>query len=146
MLVNCKNGVRSMEIHRSLGVTEKTAWFMLQRLREACMTARWFYAEARWSGYANSKPTIPSSAERLKNMHKDRKLRMVKQGGMHGGKTVVQGIFYREPRQVRAHVVPDMKRETLQNAVLSNVKYGSRSTPMMQSATTSSAFALCMTL
>src|ERR1700685_2811179 len=35
MLVNCKNGVSSMEIHRSLGVTQKTAWFMLQRLRNA---------------------------------------------------------------------------------------------------------------
>src|SRR5438067_9706393 len=35
MLVNCKNGVSSMEIHRSIGVTQKTAWFMLQRLRLA---------------------------------------------------------------------------------------------------------------
>jgi transposase-like protein len=33
MLVNCKNGVSSHEIARSLGVTQKTAWFMLQRLR-----------------------------------------------------------------------------------------------------------------
>src|SRR5581483_3451530 len=35
MLVNCKNGVSSMELHRSIGVTQKTAWFMLQRLRTA---------------------------------------------------------------------------------------------------------------
>jgi transposase-like protein len=33
MLVNCKNGVSSMEIHRSLGITQKSAWLMLQRLR-----------------------------------------------------------------------------------------------------------------
>src|ERR1700680_4358656 len=33
MLVNCKNGISSMEVHRALGVTQKTAWFMLQRLR-----------------------------------------------------------------------------------------------------------------
>jgi transposase-like protein len=58
-------------------------------------------------------------------MHKDRKARLFAQGGLHGGKTAVQGIFDREARQVRAHVVPDVKRETLQNAVLANVKYGS---------------------
>lgn len=35
LLVNCKNGVSSWELHRALGVTQKTAWFMLQRLRLA---------------------------------------------------------------------------------------------------------------
>ena len=31
MIVNCKNGVCSWEIHRAIGVTQKTAWFMLHR-------------------------------------------------------------------------------------------------------------------
>jgi transposase-like protein len=35
LVVNCKNGVSSYEIHRDLGVTQKTAWFMLHRLRLA---------------------------------------------------------------------------------------------------------------
>lgn len=35
MLVNCKNGVSSWEIHRALGITQKSAWFMLHRLRLA---------------------------------------------------------------------------------------------------------------
>src|SRR5271168_1594499 len=35
MVANCKNGVSSWEIHRSLGVTQKTAWFMLHRIRLA---------------------------------------------------------------------------------------------------------------
>lgn len=35
MLVNCKNGVSSWEIHRAIGVTQKSAWFMLQRCRLA---------------------------------------------------------------------------------------------------------------
>jgi len=35
MLVNCKNGISSHELARSLRVTQKTAWFMLQRLRQA---------------------------------------------------------------------------------------------------------------
>ena len=38
MLVNCKNGISSMEIHRAIGVTQKSAWFMLQRLRTALRT------------------------------------------------------------------------------------------------------------
>jgi len=35
MLANCKNGVSSYEIHRTLGITQKSAWFMLQRIRQA---------------------------------------------------------------------------------------------------------------
>src|ERR1022692_1266841 len=38
MVANCKNGVSSWEIHRSLGVTQKSAWFMLHRLRLALQT------------------------------------------------------------------------------------------------------------
>lgn len=33
LIANAKNGISSMELHRALGVTQKTAWFMLQRLR-----------------------------------------------------------------------------------------------------------------
>src|ERR1700730_8452004 len=35
LLVNCKNGVSSYEIHRALGVTQKSAWFMMHRIRLA---------------------------------------------------------------------------------------------------------------
>src|SRR5580693_2697252 len=35
MVANCKNGVSSYEIHRALGVTQKTAWFLLHRIRLA---------------------------------------------------------------------------------------------------------------
>src|SRR5258708_1170260 len=35
LVVNCKNGISSYEVHRALGVTQKTAWFMLQRIRLA---------------------------------------------------------------------------------------------------------------
>ena len=39
MLVNCKNGVSSYELARDLGVTQKSAWFVLQRLRLALQMA-----------------------------------------------------------------------------------------------------------
>src|SRR6266566_3528744 len=35
LIVNCKNGISSYEVHRALGVTQKTAWFMLHRIRLA---------------------------------------------------------------------------------------------------------------
>ncbi len=35
MICNCKNGISSYELHRALGVTQKSAWFMLHRIREA---------------------------------------------------------------------------------------------------------------
>ncbi len=38
LVVNCKNGISSYEIHRDLGVTQKTAWFMMHRIRLAHQT------------------------------------------------------------------------------------------------------------
>ena len=43
MIVNCKNGISSYELAGALGVTQKTAWFMLHRIREA-MKSRTFKA------------------------------------------------------------------------------------------------------
>ncbi len=70
---------------------------------------------------------------KLKNMHRSRanKLNKVKQGTgaetrvKHENKAAVLGILDRESRQVRAKVVPNVKRETLQKEILQNVKYGS---------------------
>jgi transposase-like protein len=125
MLVNCKNGVSSVEIHKSVGVTQKSAWFMLQRLRLALRSGSFGKRTKIGGGPGTELEADETFVGGLtKNMHKDRKLRMVQQGGVHGGKTIVQGIFDRELRQVRASVVPDVKRETLQNAILNNVKYG----------------------
>jgi len=41
LVVNCKNGVSSYELMRHLGVTQKTAWFMLNRIRLALMDCNW---------------------------------------------------------------------------------------------------------
>ena len=107
-----------------MGRTQKSAWFMLQRLRPALHSREaWLSVEARRTG--DELEADETYVGRLENMHKDRKARLCRQGGFHGGKTAVQGILDREARQVRAQVVPDVKRETLQHAVLSNVKYGS---------------------
>lgn len=60
-------------------------------------------------------------------MHKDRRAKFAAESGHTGGatgKTIVQGIIDRNLREVRAKVVPNVKRETLQNEVLKHVKYG----------------------
>jgi hypothetical protein len=61
-----------------------------------------------------------------KNMHRKRANSYVKGSAPHGGKTIVMGMLDRDLRQVRATVVPNVKRETLQNEILKNVKYGSK--------------------
>jgi transposase-like protein len=63
---------------------------------------------------------------KVKNMHQERKLRYGQAGGGPlGGKTIIAGILDRDARQVRAKVIPNVQRETLQNEILDNVKYGS---------------------
>lgn len=61
-------------------------------------------------------------------MHRARRARFAGETGHAGGpsgKVVVMGLLDRDARQVRAQVVPNVKRETLQTEVLNNVKYGS---------------------
>jgi transposase-like protein len=60
----------------------------------------------------------------LENMHREKKVRYHARGGTTG-KAIVMGMLDRELRQVRAKVVPNIKRETLQNEVLEGVKHGS---------------------
>src|ERR1700688_391418 len=80
LLINCKNGVSSYEIHRDLGVTQKSAWFMLHRLRlvlKAGLTAK----IGGNGGPVEVDETFIGGNQ--KNMHKERKLRYQKHGGSH---------------------------------------------------------------
>jgi transposase-like protein len=128
MLTNCKNGVSSYEIHRDLGVSQKTAWFMLHRLRKALhLDPMGTKLGGTKSGGVEVDETFVGG--KLRNMHRDRRARFAAETGHTGGwtgKAIVQGMFDRDERKVRATVVPDIKRETLQNEVLNNVKYGSQ--------------------
>lgn len=123
MVCNCKNGVSSYEIHRTVGVTQKSAWFMLHRIRLGLHKSEvgtkiggpdsTIEADETWVGGKSI------------NMHKERRLRY-QQNGAHHGKAVIMGMLDREQRTIRAKVVPDVKRETLQTELLKNVKYGSK--------------------
>jgi len=125
MLVACKNGISSYELGKAIGVTQRTAWFMLQRIREALKEGG-FGKGNKIGGGPGSEVEADETfiGGKLKNMHRSRRERINKLGEQFKGKTVVQGMLDRELRKVRASVVPNIKRETLQNEVLSNVKYG----------------------
>lgn len=121
MLINCKNGVSSYEIAKDLGITQKSAWFVLHRLRFA-LRDRSFTKLGGGSGPVEVDETFIGG--NLQNMHKEKRARYAIKGGSKG-KTIVQGMLDRDARKVRAEVVPNVKRETLQNQVLNGVKHGS---------------------
>jgi len=127
MLANCKNGVSSHEIGRALGVTQKTAWFMLHRLR---LAMKGYDLGTKLGGPEGGAVEIDESffGGKVKNMHRDKRERYAAVKGHVGGatgKTAAIGILDRETREIRTKVIPDVKRETLQTEILKNVKYGS---------------------
>src|SRR6202167_4945516 len=102
MLCNNRNGISSWELHRALGVSQKTAWFMLQRLRLALKTEAFvFKMGTKEGGGCEVDETFVGG--KLKNMHRDRRVRFAAEGGHTGGatgKAVVQGILDRDERKV----------------------------------------------
>ncbi len=132
MLVNCKNGVSSHELARSLGITQKSAWFMLQRLRRALQQGNFGKMGGPGSEVEVDETYVGPKA---KFIHKSRKLKMAAErelrrvnehiASRYYAKTPVQGFLDRESRKVRATVVADVKRETLQDRILCEVADGS---------------------
>src|SRR5271157_2776365 len=132
MVCNCKNGISSWELHRTLGITQKSAWFMLHRIREALRDSQVY----KFGGDTGAEPVVESDETFVgpnpQKMHKSRKLKMaaeagkIRRGFLNTPKTVVFGVLDRDLRQVRAKVIPDVKRDTLQNEILKHVTLGSR--------------------
>jgi hypothetical protein len=118
LLSNCKNGISSYELHRAIGVTQKTAWFMLHRIRVAMETQSFLKMGGGWGNPVEVDETFIGG--NAKNMHQDRRLRYNQKGGTFG-KAIVMGMLDREARQVRAKVILNVKRETLQAEILKNV-------------------------
>src|SRR5271165_6196411 len=126
LLVSCKNGVSSYEIHRALGVTQKSAWFMLHRIRLAVKTNAFGNThKLGGEGFGPVEVDETFIGGQKKNMHADKKVRYEARGGA-SGKTIVMGLLDRELRQVRAQVIPNVRRDTLQNEVLRQVRHGSK--------------------
>jgi transposase-like protein len=124
MLVNCKNGVSSYEIARDLGVTQKTAWFMLHRLRLA-ITSKSF---DKIGGNIEVDETFIGGKARNMHTSKKRRLQMSQRRSMVG-KVAVMGLLDRHGKdgvsQFRAVILPGRKKAALQGAIREHVQAGS---------------------
>ncbi len=106
MTANCKNGVSSYELHRAIGVTQKTAWFMLHRVR-AAIRAKSF--DKKLAGIVEADETFIGGA--LKNMHaskREKKGLGRRTSGPRAGKAIVMGVLERDG-EVRAQVIADLE-------------------------------------
>src|SRR5438876_4332345 len=116
---NCKNGISSYELHRALGVTQKTAWFMLQRIRLAMQDG----SIQKMKGRVEAAATYIGVKARF--MHK------VKRTGKTGmvSKTAVLGLLEHEtgdkPSRVRCKIMNRVRVGDLDPAVRANVEQGS---------------------
>jgi hypothetical protein len=129
MLANCKNGVSSYEIHRDVKVTQKSAWFMLHRIRYALQDE----TETKL-GYTGGPVQVDETwvGGKLNNMHKSRQAKMralrdaVERPDQYMGKTVVMGMLDTKERRVRATIIPNVKRKVLQEQILKHIFGGSK--------------------
>jgi transposase-like protein len=124
-IVNCKNGISSYELARALGVTQKTAWFMLHRLRLA-MQAKSF---DKFGGTVEADETFIGGKARNMHAKKREKLREIYEH--HGpsalGKVVVMGLLERHTgggSRVRAMMLTGRDTDQLMRRVVENVERG----------------------
>ena len=117
MLVNCKNGVSSWELHRAIGVTQKTAWFMLQRIRLATQDE----THNKLAGEVEVDETFIGGKARF--MHADKRAEKI-HGRGPDGKTIVAAVLERGGT-VRARVCSTRRKAELQAMIRENVEAGS---------------------
>ena len=126
MEANSKNAISSYEVHRALGITQKSAWFMLHRVRLAMHAGTFF---EKFSGTVEADETYVGGKAR--NMHKGK--RKAKGRGAVG-KAIVAGLLQRhtskgkddkECSKVRTFVVPNAKKKTLEPIIRQHVEEGS---------------------
>ncbi len=130
LIANCKNGISSYEIARALEVTQKTAWFMLQRIRLAMQTS---------GGVLGGPGSVVEVDEtwiggKFRNMNQGQRRKVGRGPSPKGekkrgpyatsGKAIVMGMLERGGR-VSLHVVPNVKGKTLRPIVRANVAQGS---------------------
>ena len=118
LIANAKNGISSHELARSVGMQQKSAWFVLHRIRLAMQTGTF----QKLSGAVEVDETFIGGKAR--NMHKSVHKRKISGSGVVD-KTAVLGFKQRKDGTVRAMVVPGRGRITLQPRVYANVEPGS---------------------
>ncbi len=118
LIVNCKNGISSCEMARSLGISQKSAWFLDHRIRFALHQGSF---EKMLSGECEADETFIGGKAR--NMHVTKRERRITGTGTKD-KVAVMGILERGGK-VRTSVVPNRKKAALQAEVRKHVEAGS---------------------
>jgi transposase-like protein len=125
MIANCKNGISSYELARDLGITQKSAWHMLHRIRLAMQTESF----GKFGGSVEADETFVGGAARF--MSKSKRERVITGGGSVG-KIAVMGLLERHGdsalnahSRVRAQVVGNTKGRLLKGIIRENVEAGS---------------------
>jgi transposase-like protein len=131
LIASAKNGISSYELHRALGVTQKTAWFMLHRIRLAMQSG----SIEKTKGPIEADETFIGG--KASNMHKAKRKEKI-QGRGATGKEIVMGILDRGERKeaqeqakkggtgstVRVKHIPNTKQVTLHGEIKANVEPG----------------------
>jgi len=120
LAANSKNGISSHELGRALGVTQKSAWFMLHRIRLAMQRG----TTDKFFGDVEVDETFIGAKAR--NMHKAKRARLVKGSGPFGSsKAAVMGFLQRGAKKgeskVRLTVIDNIRTQTLDTHVRSRV-------------------------
>lgn len=118
LIANAKNGISSHELHRALGITQKSAWFVLHRIRYAMTQGSLF----KLSGDVESDETYVGG--KVENMHKDKREAREKQGRGAVNKSIVMGVLERNG-QIRTKVIKNTKKRTIHNQIRNTVEAGS---------------------
>lgn len=117
LIVNAKNGISSYELHRALGITQKSAWFVLHRIRTAMTVG----SIEKLSGEIEMDETYIGGKSYF--MHKSKRERLKMTRG-YKQKTGVMGMVQRGGK-VRAKVIKIADTETCQTAIAENIEAGS---------------------
>jgi transposase-like protein len=117
MVANCKNGVSSYEVARAIGVTQKSAWFMMHRIRLGMQTTAFRQLGGKGKEIEVDETFIGGKAI---NMHAEKHNRRIR-STRSKDKTAVIGILERGG-EVRANVIPNRKRSSLHPAIVEHVK------------------------
>lgn len=117
LIANAKNGISSWEAHRALGITQKSAWFLLHRIRLAMQEG----FTGKLKGDVEVDETFIGGKAR--NMHADKRAEKITGTG-GADKAIVIGVLERGG-QIRTKVIPNTKKKTVQAEVRDNVEVGS---------------------
>jgi len=121
---NAKNSISSYELHRALGITQKSAWFMLHRIRHALHVGSF---DSKLCGTVEVDETYVGGLSQ--NMHKHKRAEKITSNGV-AGKTAVMGLLQRHDGKkhstVRTEVVPDRFKKTLHPIIHKNVEPGTQ--------------------